>query len=102
MGIATWRDKITSCLTAPGRFAWRWFTGQPLDGVPRSDATWMAKGTMTLSPDRAPRPPAKLRDEIRGDIAQSREDLELRRIARRVDAEHKQDGTAGGRAGLRP
>jgi hypothetical protein len=29
---------------APGALAWRWFTGQPLDGVPRTDAGWFTEG----------------------------------------------------------
>jgi hypothetical protein len=81
-------QKILRWLQWPGRIAWRWFTGKPMDGVPRTDATWLARGTMTLDPGTAPRPPATLGEEIRGDVAQVREELELRRIARRVDADH--------------
>jgi hypothetical protein len=75
----------------PLRLAWRWVTGKPLNGVPRTDATWMADGTTELDPQTAPRPPALVFQEIRGDIAQIREELELRRRARRAVAEHERD-----------
>lgn len=96
MGTTSGRDRMIRWLQAPGHFAWRWFTGQPFDGRPRSNATFFARGTMLLDPDAAPRPPEKLTDEIRSDIAEMREELELRRIARRVDADREQDSTAGG------
>jgi hypothetical protein len=68
----------------PGRITWRWLTGKHLDGVPRTDATFLARGTAALDRDKAPRPPDSLIAEIRGDIAAVREELELRRTARRV------------------
>jgi hypothetical protein len=76
----------------PGRMAWRWLTGRPLNGIPRTDATWLADGTMTLDPATAPRPPRTLLEEIRSDIARIREEFELRRIARQAEAEHRQVG----------
>lgn len=30
----------------PARIIWRWFTGAPLDGQPRTDATWLVRGTV--------------------------------------------------------
>ena len=82
---------LRRCLEWPGRMAWRFFIGKPMDGVPRTDATWLADGTTALDPATAPRPPRTLLAEIRGDIAQIREEFELRRIARRADAKHEQD-----------
>lgn len=61
-------------LRAPGTLIWRWFSGKPLDGVPRTDATWFRPGTKTLEPGEAPRPPATLREEIRTDFAEAREE----------------------------
>jgi hypothetical protein len=90
-----WPARIVRWLQLPGVFAWRFFTGKELDGVPRTDATWMARGTAVLDRDKAPRPAASLRDEIRGDVAQAREEFELRRIARRVEDEEKRPGPGG-------
>lgn len=89
---------LRCCLDWPGRRAWRWLTGKPTDGVPRTDATFLADGTTALDPDTAPRPPRTLLGEIRSDIAQMREEVELRRIARQAEAEHRQrhqDGEGG-------
>lgn len=59
-------------------------TGKHLNGVPRTDATFLTRGTATLDRRKAPRPPGSLLAEIRGDIAAVCEELELRRTARRV------------------
>jgi hypothetical protein len=86
-------------LTALPRLAWRWFTGQPLDGVQRSDAGWFTKGTRTLDRTTAPREPERLSDEIRGDIRKFRRERwdllvrrklrrELREVERQVLTEH--------------
>jgi hypothetical protein len=82
-------SRLRRCLEWPGRMAWRFFIGKEMDGRPRTDATFLADGTTALDPATAPRPPRTLLGEIRSDIAQLREELELRRIARRADAEHK-------------
>ncbi len=76
-------------LSWPGRLAWRWLTGKHFDGVPRTDATFLTRGTAALDRDKAPRPPASLIAEIRSDIAAVREELDLRRTARRVAREHR-------------
>jgi hypothetical protein len=75
---------VVRWLRWPGRIAWRWLTGKHLDGVPRTDATFLTRGTAARDRDKAPRPPESLIAEIRGDIAAVREELELRRTARRV------------------
>jgi hypothetical protein len=84
-------SKLRRVIEWPGRMAWRFFTGKEMDGRPRTDATFLAEGTRALNPATAPRPPQTLIGEIRSDIARIREEFELRRIARRADAEHKQD-----------
>jgi len=53
-------NSLRRCLEWPGRMAWRWLTGRPMDGVPRTDATWMTDGTTELDPATAPRPPRTL------------------------------------------
>jgi hypothetical protein len=55
-----WSARIVRWLKLPGVFAWRFLTGKELDGVPRTDATWMARGTAALDPDKAPRALARL------------------------------------------
>jgi hypothetical protein len=85
-------SKLLRWLERPGRIAWRLASGKSLDGVPRTDATWAAWGTAALDPEKAPRPPERLADEIRSDIAQLREELELRRIARRAEADKSGEG----------
>lgn len=82
-------EKIIRTLEWPGRFAWRWPTGKPLDGVPRTDATSLVPGTAELDRETAPKPARSLLAEIGGDIAQVREEFELRRLARRVDSERQ-------------
>jgi hypothetical protein len=42
--------------------------------VPRTDATWFRPGTRTLDPDETPRPSRTLREEIRADFADVREE----------------------------
>jgi hypothetical protein len=56
------------------RRLWRWFTGQPRDGVPRTDATWFRRGTRELDRGEAPKPPATLREEIHASAAEAREE----------------------------
>jgi hypothetical protein len=82
-------------LAWPGQIIWRWFTGKPLDGVPSTDATWLARGTAPLDRATVPRPPRSLREEIRGDVAAVREEGELWRRARRVRAEWDAEREAG-------
>jgi hypothetical protein len=85
-------------LQMPAVIAWRWFTGQPLDGVPRTDAGWFTKGHKALDPNTAPRPPGGLAAEVRRDVqgfrtdrreAQVRRELrrEMREVERQVLAE---------------
>lgn len=75
--------RIRRIIEAPGRFAWRWSTGKPLDGVPRTDATFFKRGTCVLDPETAPRPPDTLIEEIREDIREFRAELRERRRDRR-------------------
>jgi hypothetical protein len=84
-------SKLRRVIEWPGRMAWRFFIGKEMDGRPRTDATFLAEGTTALDPATAPRPPRTLIGEIRSDVARIREEFELRRIARRADAEHDQD-----------
>jgi hypothetical protein len=90
----------------PGVIAWRWFTGKPLDGVPRTDAGWFTPGHKDLNPDAAPRPPGTLSAEVRGDVQDFQAELrdlrvrralgrEFRQVERQVLAEHDGDGRRG-------
>lgn len=92
-------NALLRCLRASGRFAWRWFTGWPLDGVPRTDAGWFTHGSKTLDKTTAPRPANSLAAEVRGDVRSFRTELselrvrrslgrELREVERQVLAEH--------------
>jgi len=65
---------VRRCLAAPGVLIWRFFTGKPLDGVPRTDAGFFTRGHKTLGPGTAPRPPAALGAEIRTGITEAREE----------------------------
>ena len=69
-------------IEAPGRFAWRWCTGKPLDGIPRADSTFFKPATRELDRESAPRPPDTLTAEIREDIRQFRAELRERRQAK--------------------
>jgi hypothetical protein len=69
-------------IEAPGRFAWRWFTGKPLDGSPRSDATFFKAATREFDRETASRAPDTLLAEIRQDIGQFRAELRERRERR--------------------
>ena len=69
-------------LTSPGKLVWRWFTGMPLDGRPRTDAGWFTEGHKALPPESRPQPPDGLTAEIRGDLRALRRewwDLRVRR-----------------------
>lgn len=68
-------------LRASGKFLWRYITGKPLDGVPRTDATFRRRGTRTLTPEEqfALRPPEGLIAEIRQDVVAIREEFRRRR-----------------------
>ena len=66
--------KVIRVLEAPLRIIWRLGTGHPLDGVPRSDATWFCPGTRALSQDEAGRPPERFTDEVRADVRSLRAD----------------------------
>jgi hypothetical protein len=93
---------VFSWLHVPGVIAWRWFTGQPLDGVPRTDAGWFTSGHKALNRDAAPRPAGPLSAEVRGDVENFQTELrdlrvrrvlgrELRQVERQVLAEHDSD-----------
>ena len=75
-------SRVRRIIEAPGRFAWRWFNGKPLNGIPRTDATFFKSGTRVLDPETAPRPPDTLIGEIREDIREFRAELRERRRAR--------------------
>jgi hypothetical protein len=86
-------------LRVPGVIAWRWFTGKPLDGVPRTDEGCFTYGHKVLDRDAAPRPPESLNAEVRGDARRFRTELrelrvrqelgrEFRKVERQVLAEH--------------
>jgi len=98
-GMPDWMHRA---LRAPGAFAWRWFSGKPLDGVPRTDAGWFTAGHAELDPETAPRPPeapgAEIRADLRGLRAEWRELCVRRRLGRewreterRVLSEHQHD-----------
>ena len=72
-------SSIRRVIEAPGRFAWRWCTGKELDGIKRTDATFLKPATREYAPGEAPLPPASLLAEIRGDIRQYRAELRERR-----------------------
>jgi hypothetical protein len=72
-------SRIRRVIEAPGRFAWRWCTGKPLDGIPRTDSTFLKPATRELDPETAVRPPGTLIAEIREDIRAFRAELRERR-----------------------
>jgi len=74
-------------LQMPGVIAWRLSTGKPLDGVPRSDATWFTSGTKALDRGAAPRPAGSLIAEIRGDVRGFRTELRELRARRALGRE---------------
>src|SRR5450756_974086 len=67
--VGSMPDWMHRALRGPGAFVWRWFTGKPLDGVPRTDAGWFTKGHAELDPETAPRPPEALGAEVRADLS---------------------------------
>ena len=81
---------MVRCLRAPGTFAWRWFTGQPLDGVPRTDAGWFTHGHKALPRDSAPQPPGSLIDEVSGDLRTLRAEWRELRVRRALGRELRQ------------
>jgi hypothetical protein len=70
-----------------GRFAWRWFTGQPLDGVARTDAGWFRPGYTELRRSEVPAPPETLGTEVRRDLRKFRADLGELRVRRALGRE---------------
>ena len=62
------RRAVLHLLRVPGVLAWRFFTGQALDGVARTDAGWFTHGYKTLDRDSAPRPPGTLAGEVGRDV----------------------------------
>jgi hypothetical protein len=82
-------------LQMPGVIAWRLSTGKPLDGVPRTDATWFTSGTKALDRGTAPRPPGSLIAEIRGDVRGFRTELRELRVRRARGREVERQILAG-------
>ena len=66
-------------IEAPGRFTWRFFTGKPLDGISRTDATFFRYATRELDRETAPRPPDTLIAEVREDVRKIRAEWRDRR-----------------------
>ncbi len=83
-------DWIHRALRAPGAFAWRWLTGKPLDGVPRTDAGWFTRGHAELDPDAAPQPPEALGAEVRADLHGLRAEWRELRVRRRLGREWRE------------
>lgn len=81
------RKTILRFLQGPGALAWRWFTGMPLDGVPRTDGAWFTESRNAPDPDSAPRPPEPLRAEVRSDVRRLREELSDLRVRRALGRE---------------
>src|SRR5437899_1184543 len=86
-------------LTWPARIAWRWFTGKPLDGVPRTDATWLTRGApgpgqrAAAAPDSARGDPGRHRCGTRGDRPAPKGPARAGRMGRRASAaRHRQEG----------
>ena len=77
-------SRLRRYLQLPGVFAWRCFTGKPLDGVPRTDAGFFTDGTRVLDRNSAPRPPDKLLTEIREDVRRIREEWRDLRLSKRT------------------
>jgi hypothetical protein len=75
-------SSIRRVIEAPGRFAWRWCTGKEMDGIPRTNATFLKPATREYAPGEAPLPAASLLAEIREDIRQFRADLREHRSTR--------------------
>lgn len=69
-------------LSLPGKLAWRWFTGAPLDGRRRTDAGWFTEGRKALSAESRPQPPDGLTAEIRGDLRAIRTEWRELRVRR--------------------
>lgn len=69
--------------------AWRWFTGQPLDGLPRSDAGWFTRGHKALDRDSAPQPPSTLTGEVERDVRGLRAEWGELRVRRALCRELK-------------
>jgi hypothetical protein len=74
----------------PGVIAWRWFTGKPLYGVPRTDAGWFTYGHKVLDRDAAPRPPESLNAEVRGDSRRFRTELRELQVRRALGREFQE------------
>jgi hypothetical protein len=102
--VATWEGSadtwlmrsstVLRWLQMPGVLAWRWISGKPLDGVPRTDAGWFTEGHKVLDRDTAPRPPGSLPAEVRGDVRMFRtewRDAQVRRALGRElrEVEHQ-------------
>jgi hypothetical protein len=69
-------------LRLPGKLVWRWFTGKPLDGRPRTDAGWFTYGDKTLPPESRPQPRDSVTGEIGGDMRAFRTEWRELRVRR--------------------
>jgi hypothetical protein len=74
----------------PGVIAWRWFTGQPLDGVARTNAGWFTRGHKALDRGGAPQPPGSLGAEVRGDARGFRTELRELQVRRALGREFQE------------
>jgi hypothetical protein len=68
---------------------WRFFTGQPLVGVTRTDAGWFTRGHKTLDRDSAPKPPGTLVGEVGRDMRNLRAEWGELRVRRALGRELK-------------
>jgi hypothetical protein len=69
-------------LSLPGKLAWRWFSGQALDGRPRTDAGWFTKGHKALPPEARTQPPDNLSGEVHRDLRSLRTEWRELRVRR--------------------
>ncbi len=66
----------------PGKLAWRWFTGQDLDGPRRSDAGWFTEGHKMRPRESLPQPPDSVTGEVGGDLRTLRTEWRELRVRR--------------------
>lgn len=69
-------------VSLPGKLAWRWFTGAPIDGRRRDDAGWFTEGHKALPTESRPQLPDSLTAEIRGDLHAIRTEWRELRVRR--------------------
>ena len=74
--------RIRRTLSLPAVLLWRWCTGKPLDGWPRTDAGWFTKGHKEYPPESRPQPPGSLTAEVRADARAMRTEWREMRVRR--------------------